>query len=95
MIYWADQDVHFSPLPKQECDRIVAITSNPMAAARFFKFMVDLFIEHVLHASSDRPGAYRHATSYYGTVEQQGWLTLHLHLVLWIRNSLSLQEIRD
>ncbi len=87
--------MRFSPLPKQERNRIVAITSNPMAAARFFKFMVDLFIEHVLRAGGDRPGAYGHATSYYGTVEEQGWLTLHLHLVLWIRNSLSPQDIRD
>ncbi|SJL08858.1 uncharacterized protein ARMOST_12229 [Armillaria ostoyae] len=94
-MYWADQEVQFLPLPKQERDRIVAITSNPVAAARFFKFMVDLFIEHVLRAGSDRPGAYGNATSYYGTVEQQGRLTLHLHLVLWIRNSLSPQEIRD
>ncbi|KAK0197645.1 hypothetical protein F5146DRAFT_921247, partial [Armillaria mellea] len=69
-IYWADQDVRFSPLPKQERDRIVAITSNPVAAARFFKLVVDLFIEHVLRAGSDRPGAYGYATSYYGTVEQ-------------------------
>ncbi len=94
-IYWADQDIHFSPLPKTEHNCIIAITGNPVAAARFFKFMVDLFIEHMLRAGGDLPGAYGNATSYYGTVEQQGRLTLHLHLVLWIRNSLSPQEIRD
>ncbi len=94
-IYWADQNIHFSPLPKLEHNRILTITGNPMAAARFFKFMVDLFIEHVLRASGDRPGAYGNATSYYGSMEQQGQLTLHLHLVLWMKNSLSPQEIRD
>jgi hypothetical protein len=30
---------------------------------------------------------------YYGTVEQQGRLTLHLHILLWIENSLTPQEI--
>ena len=32
---------------------------------------------------------------YYGTVEQQGRLTLHLHLLLWIRGALSPQEVQD
>src|ERR1700719_1302370 len=31
----------------------------------------------------------------YGTVEQQGRLTLHLHLLLWIRGAFTPQEIRD
>ncbi len=30
-----------------------------------------------------------------GTVEQQGHLTLHLHMLVWIVNSLSPQEIRN
>jgi len=33
--------------------------------------------------------------AYYAAVEQQGRLTLHLHMLLWILNSLSPQEIRD
>ncbi|KAJ7764348.1 hypothetical protein B0H16DRAFT_1310771, partial [Mycena metata] len=33
--------------------------------------------------------------AYYGTVEQQGRLTLHLHLLLWVRMAMSPQEIRD
>ncbi|KAF9051699.1 hypothetical protein BJ165DRAFT_1305333, partial [Panaeolus papilionaceus] len=35
-----------------------------------------------------KPGAY------YGTVEQQGRMTLHLHFLLWVEGSLPLQEIR-
>jgi len=34
-------------------------------------------------------------SAYYGTVEQQGRLTLHLHLLLWISGSLTPQEIRE
>ncbi|KAH6874673.1 hypothetical protein BKA70DRAFT_1041076, partial [Coprinopsis sp. MPI-PUGE-AT-0042] len=33
--------------------------------------------------------------AYYGTVEQQGRLTLHLHVMLWIKNSYSPKQIRD
>ncbi|KAK0447509.1 hypothetical protein EV421DRAFT_1680099, partial [Armillaria borealis] len=69
-LYWADQDLKFSPIPKLERDRIVAITGNPVAAARFFDFMVRLFVDHVMRPDSPEPGAYGKATSYYGSVEQ-------------------------
>jgi hypothetical protein len=40
-------------------------------------------------------GLYGKTTGYYGTVELQGRLTLHLHMLLWIENSLTPQAIRD
>ncbi|KAH7904613.1 hypothetical protein BJ138DRAFT_1138502 [Hygrophoropsis aurantiaca] len=40
-------------------------------------------------------GFYGETDAYYGTVEQQGRLTLHLHMLLWIKSSLTPQEIRD
>ena len=43
----------------------------------------------------DRRGLYGDTAGYYGTVEQQGRLTLHLHMLVWVRNSLTLQEIWD
>jgi hypothetical protein len=43
----------------------------------------------------EHPGLYGKTAAYYGAVEQQGRLTLHLHMLLWILNSLSPQEIRD
>ncbi|TFK51923.1 hypothetical protein OE88DRAFT_1628605, partial [Heliocybe sulcata] len=57
--------------------------------------MVKLFVKHVLGIGSEHDGLYGRSSAYYGTVEQQGRLTLHLHLLLWITNSLSPQEIRD
>ncbi|KAF8581861.1 hypothetical protein K439DRAFT_1299545, partial [Ramaria rubella] len=38
---------------------------------------------------------YGRSSGYYGTVEQQGCLTLHLHMLLWIKNNLSPLEIRE
>ena len=43
----------------------------------------------------DHTGLYGKTSGYYGTVEQQGRLTLHLHLLLWIKGALSPQDIRD
>src|ERR1700675_4513987 len=57
--------------------------------------MVAMFIKHVLGVNQDHPGLFGKTAAYYATVEQQGRLTLHLHMLLWILNSLSPQEIRD
>jgi len=48
-----------------------------------------------LDIGSDHLGLYGKTAGYYGTVEQQGQMTLHLHMLLWIANSLTPQEIRD
>jgi hypothetical protein len=56
--------------------------------------MITLFIEHVLGVGMDHPGLFGETSAYYGTVEQQGRMTLHLHLLLWIEGSLSPDETR-
>ncbi|KAL1727717.1 hypothetical protein EV714DRAFT_167622, partial [Schizophyllum commune] len=57
--------------------------------------MVKAFIKHVLGVGSGRRGFYGPTSAYYGAVEQQGRLTLHLHTMLWIRGAPSPQMIRD
>ena len=52
-----------------------------------------MFIKHVLGVNQDHPGLSGDTAAYYATVEQQGRLTLHLHMLLWILNSLSPQEL--
>ena len=47
----------------------------------------------MLGVDNHTPGLYGETSAYYGTVEQQGQLTLHLHLLLWIKNAISPQEI--
>ncbi|KAF8184513.1 hypothetical protein K438DRAFT_1598365, partial [Mycena galopus ATCC 62051] len=57
--------------------------------------MVIVFLQDVLGWQSPLPGLFGHTSAFYGTVEQQGRLTLHLHLLLWVMNALSPQAIRD
>ena len=57
--------------------------------------MVDAFVKHVLGVDSDHEGLFGETEGYYGTVEEQGRLTLHLHTMLWIKGSLTPQQIRD
>ena len=66
-----------------------------MAGARFFHFIVETFIEDVLSIEASHRGLYGDTAGYYGTVEQQGRLTLHLHMLLWIKGYLNPQELKD
>lgn len=93
--YYAGDNATFQPDISLCPDRHRLIVTNPAAGARFFDLTVRLFIKHVLGVDSDHVGIYGKTAAYYGTVEQQGRLTLHLHLLLWIQSSLSPQEIRN
>ena len=94
-LYFADTDEKFVPRFRTSSERYRLIARNPVAGARFFDFMVKVFIKHVLGVDCESGGVFGKPAAYYGTVEQQGRLTLHLHLLLWIQNSLSPQEIRN
>ena len=94
-LYFADTQETFSPELRPDNERYRLIAENPVAGARFFHFVVEMFIKHVLGVKQNHPGLYGKTSAYYATVEQQGRLTLHLHMLLWILNSLSPQEIRD
>ena len=56
--------------------------------------MVQMFISDVLGVDSTHRGLYGETNAYYGTVEQQGRLTLHLHMLLWLKGCLRPEEIR-
>lgn len=96
-IYWADKNETFVPDLKHCNERARLIAKNPVAGARFFNYMVLLFIKHLLRwaDAEGRPGVFGHTGAYYGTVEQQGRMTLHLHILIWIVCALSPQEVRD
>ena len=94
-LYYADTKEEFKPeilLPYDERHRLIC--KNPVAVARFFHFMVETFISDVLGVDSKHCGLYDETNAYYGTVEQQGRLTLHLHMLLWIKGGLRPEEIR-
>jgi Helitron helicase-like domain at N-terminus/PIF1-like helicase len=94
-IYYADTQEEFKPeiLPYDQRTRLVC--QNPVAGARFFHFMVETFISDVLGVDAKYCGLYGDTNGYYGTVEQQGRLTLHLHMLIWILGSLNPQEMRE
>ena len=94
-IYYADKKVEFQEeiLPYDE--RLRLVCSNPVAGARFFDFMIKTFINDILGVGSEHRGIYGDVPAYYGTVEQQGRLTLHLHMLIWLKGNLTPQEMRE
>jgi len=94
-LYYADTQDTFSPEIRdyEQCYQFIA--QNPVAGARFFHFMCELFIKHILGVGSEHSGFYGDTNAYYGVVEQQGRLTLHMHMLLWLKGCLTPQEIRE
>ena len=94
-IYYAGKKIEFQEeiLPYDE--RLRLVCSNPVAGARFFDFMVKTFIKDILGVDAEHRGIYGHVPAYYGTVEQQGRLTLHLHMLIWLKGNLTPQEMRE
>ena len=98
-IYFADTKEKFDPTLVAYDERARLVCQNPVAGARFFDFAVQMFLTDVLGVqvragSVNREGFYGPTSGYYGTVEQQGRLTLHMHMLLWIAGNLNPEEMR-
>jgi hypothetical protein len=94
-LYLADSNEKFVVRSTPLSVRTKKIADNPVAAAKFFHFMIEMFIKHILGAGTKHHGLFGETAGYYGTVEQQGRLTLHMHMLLFIAGSLTPQEIRE
>ena len=95
-VYYVGTQTEFRPdIIAPYDDRMRSVCANPVAGARFFHYMVETFISDVLGINTSHRGLYGDTGGYYGTVEQQGRLTLHLHMLLWIKGSINPQEMRD
>ncbi|KAJ7115117.1 hypothetical protein C8R43DRAFT_845193, partial [Mycena crocata] len=69
-LYYAQTGSVFRPNLKTYNERNALMSKNPVAAARFFHFMVQAFIQDVLGWASDKRGIFGHTNAYYATVEQ-------------------------
>ena len=69
------------------------VASDPFASAKFFHFMIHTILDVILgirKTSSGlrcRPGAFGTIQAYIGTVEAQGRGTLHLHMLIWLKDA--------
>lgn len=93
-LYFADDKESMNiKLLQSDDEQYHLITNNPVAGAHFFHFMVEMFTKHVFGVGTEHWGLYGETSGYYGTVKQQGHLTLHLHMLLWICGTFSPDEV--
>ncbi|KAJ7147192.1 hypothetical protein C8R43DRAFT_890339, partial [Mycena crocata] len=69
-LYYAQMDTVYRPEMRKSDERQCLMSSNPVAAARFFHYMVQVFIRDVLCWQSEEPGLYGQTAAYYASVEQ-------------------------
>ncbi|GJE99317.1 hypothetical protein PsYK624_155710 [Phanerochaete sordida] len=75
------------------------IAADPFAAAKFFHFMVKTVLETLFKIKvspfqvKTECGVIGDVAAYFGTVETQGRGTLHLHLLMWLQNMPSPDEL--
>ena len=71
----------FSSESSPDNEQYRLVSQNPVASAQFFCFIVKMFIKHMLEVDQKHLGLYSNTAAYYGAVEQQERLTLHLHML--------------
>ncbi|GJF00155.1 helitron helicase-like domain-containing protein [Phanerochaete sordida] len=88
-----DMDAFLRTLGPDRDQRGRNIAADPYAAAKFFHFMAKTVFETLFkikvsqfQVSSDT-GVLGDVAAYFGTVESQGRGTLHLHMLLWLKNT--------
>ncbi|KAF8603659.1 hypothetical protein BDV93DRAFT_442049 [Ceratobasidium sp. AG-I] len=81
-------------------DRARNVAEDPFAAAQFFFFLANTILETLFgftpHARTGdgRMGALGLGNAYYGMVEAQGRGSLHLHMLMWLRDSPHAGEVK-
>lgn len=80
-----------------------AIAADPYASATFFHLTINAVLQALLgitgykstHPIKRERGVLGEIDAYIGTVEAQGRGTLHLHMVLWLKGSLTSSQMKD
>src|SRR5437762_2553250 len=74
--------------------RKVAATNDPVSSARFFKIIIDAFINHMI-ISGEEGGIFGPCDSYFATTEASGRGALHFHCLVWITGNVGIHNLRS
>ncbi|KAJ3967445.1 hypothetical protein EV361DRAFT_779930, partial [Lentinula raphanica] len=69
-MYYADTQESFDVPLRSSAERRKLLSQNPAAGARFFHFMVTLFLDILVGTKSSHPGIFGPTSAFYCTVEQ-------------------------
>ena len=94
-----DMDKFMATLGPDKAKRAKNIADDPYAAAKFFHFMISTILETLFQIKvtpaqvKTGVGVFGGVTAYFGTVESQGRGTLHLHILIWLKDVPSSEEM--
>ncbi|PSS37626.1 hypothetical protein PHLCEN_2v553 [Hermanssonia centrifuga] len=80
-------------------ERMRTVAEDPYAAAKFFHFIIRTLLQCLCqvtvtqHQVKSQIGIFGEVSAYFGTVESQGRGTLHLHMLIWLKNAPSTAEM--
>ena len=96
-----DIDDFMSIATVSELERAQNVADDPYACAKYFHFIITTALEEIIGMKKNKnfvtskPGAFGRPAAYYGMVEAQGRGTLHLHLLLWLENTPTAEEMKE
>ena len=77
------------------------MAADPYAAAKFFHFIIQKVLETLFSISvgayrvHSTEGVFGYVSAYFGVVESQARGTLHLHVMLWLQNAPSIDDMES
>jgi hypothetical protein len=92
-------DAFMSTIGPDRDKRARNIAGDPYAAAKFFHFIIRTMLETLFgvkisdYQVQNKVGIFGRVSVYFGVVETQGRGTLHFHLLLWLEDAPSAEEI--
>lgn len=75
--------------------RLQHAAQRPDLAALFFAYVSEAFLEIFLKHNQTEEGFFGHTLAYHGDCENQGRSTYHMHLVVWLRDHLSPDDLKE
>lgn len=94
-----DMDEFLASAGPDKDTRARNVAKNPYAAAKFFRYIIVAMLETLFgvdasgHKVKSTKGILGEVEAYYGVVEAQGRGTLHLHMLIWLKNAPSSDDV--
>ena len=96
-----DMDSFWDRLGPESSERARNMANDPFASASFFNFIIRTTFETLfgVHISRNRVeshmGIFGLVNGYFGVIEAQGRGSLHVHLLIWLKNAPNAEEMLE
>ncbi len=89
MCYLAGSDIDLDSMIDKmlpdKAERAKICSEDPVASAKYYNLVVENVLTKLLAYNHPEGGVLGHVSGYYGTTEEQGRGSLHLHLMVWMK----------